>query len=376
VRRRERWEYLGSAPRVAWDAIVGGQYRFTFDTMPMAVRGMSWPARLNLLAAGLNLARRRLRPWSWPLHMQIELTSFCDLECPVCPTGLGALRRAASAIDPELLEQILREAGPYLLTLSLWAWGEPLLYKHLGRALEAAGRYPMVTLLSTNGQSLSAPRVQEALRAHPPTYLIVAIDGLTDATNTVYRKGARLAPALDGVRALADWKQQTGARFPVLHCRFIAMRQNEHELPRLRGFAEEAGFDMVSLRSLSIIDAAEDGHRGMVPAAERLRAYRYEHGRRVRRRDFVCQYAFSFPTVLADGTVVACDQDFNGREPYGVLRKGGSFRSIWTSRRASEVRRTIRDRPGEFSFCRNCPYADRPISSCSFDGYAVRPFEV
>ncbi|HPK71702.1 MAG TPA: hypothetical protein PLN93_07150, partial [Vicinamibacterales bacterium] len=112
MRRRERWEYLGSAPRVAWDAIVGGQYRFTFDTMPMAVRGMSWPARLNLLAAGLNLARRRLRPWSWPLHMQIELTSFCDLECPVCPTGLGALRRAASAIDPELLEQILREAGP------------------------------------------------------------------------------------------------------------------------------------------------------------------------------------------------------------------------------------------------------------------------
>lgn len=376
MRQRERWEYLGSAPRVGWDAVVRGQYRFTFDTMPMVVRGMSWPARLNLLAAGLNLAHRRLRPWSWPLHMQIELTSFCELECPVCPTGLGALNRAASAVDPELFEQILREAGPYLLTLSLWAWGEPLLYNHLGRVLETAGRYPMVTLLSTNGQSLSAPRVQEALRAHPPTYLIVAIDGLTDDTNSVYRKGARLAPALDGVRSLADWKQRTGARFPVLHCRFMAMRQNEHELPSLRGFAEEAGFDMVSLRSLSIIDSAEDAHRNMVPADELLRAYRYEHGQRVERDDFVCQHAFSFPTVLADGTVVSCEQDFNGREPYGVLQKGGSFRSIWMSRRASEVRRTIRDRPGELSFCRNCPYADRPISSCSFDSYAVRPFEV
>src|SRR5512139_2253123 len=189
MRRAERWEYLGSAPRVAWDAIVRGQYRFTFDTMPMAVRGLSWPARLNLLAAGGNLVHRRLRPWSWPLHMQIELTSFCELECPVCPTGIGALERSASAVDPELFEQVLREVGPYLLTLSLWAWGEPLLYKQLGRVLEAAGRYPMVTLLSTNGQSLSTPRVQEALREHPPTYLIVAIDGLTDATNSVYRKG-------------------------------------------------------------------------------------------------------------------------------------------------------------------------------------------
>ncbi len=189
----------------------------------------------------------------------------------------------------------------------------------------------MVTLLSTNGQSLNTPRVQEALRAHPPTYLIVAIDGLTDQTNSVYRKGARLAPALDGVRSLADWKQRTGARFPVLHCRFMAMRQNEHELPSLRGFATDTGFDMVSLRSLSIIDSAEDAHRNMVPADELLRAYRYERGERVQRHDFVCQHAFSFPTLLADGTVVSCEQDFNGSQPYGVLKKGGSFRDIWLS---------------------------------------------
>ena len=376
MRSRERWEYIGSAPRIAWDAIVRGQYRFTFDTMPMVVRSLSWPGRLNLLAAGLNLAHRRTRPWSWPLHMQIELTSFCELACPVCPTGIGALQRSASAIDPALVEDVLREAGPHLLTLSLWAWGEPLLYKHLDRVLETASRYPMRTLLSTNGQSLDAPRVQKALRAHPPTYLIVAIDGLTDETNSVYRQGARLAPALNGVRALADWKARAGSRLPVLHCRFMAMRQNEHEIPALREFAAEAGFDMVSLRSLSIIDSAEQAHHDMVPAAEALRAYGYsEHGR-VQRGDFVCQHAFSFPTVLADGTVVACEQDFNGQHAYGVLKRGGSFGAIWRSARAGGVRRTIRDTPGDYSFCRNCPYADRPISSCSFESYAVRPFEV
>jgi radical SAM protein with 4Fe4S-binding SPASM domain len=376
VRRQERWEYLGSAPRIAWDAIARGQYRFTFDTMPIVVRGMSRRSRLNLLAAGLNLAHRRPMPWSWPINMQVELTSFCELECPVCPTGIGELQRSASAIDPELFEAVMREVGPYLLTLSLWAWGEPLLYKHLARALEIASRYPMATLLSTNGQSLNTARVQEALRQHPPTYLIVAVDGLTDDTNSVYRKGARLAPALEGVRALADWRQKTGSRYPVLHCRFMAMRQNEHEMSGLRAFAEAAGFDMVSLRSLSIIDSAEETHRNMVPADELLRAYHYDQGHRVSRTDFVCQHAFSFPTLLADGRVVACEQDFNGQHTYGVMNAGGSFREIWRSRRAGDIRRTIRDRPGEYSFCRNCPYADRPISSCSFASYAVRPFEV
>jgi radical SAM protein with 4Fe4S-binding SPASM domain len=376
MRRRERWEYLGSAPRIAWEAAARGQYRFTFDTMPMHVRGMSWRARANLLAAGLNLAYRRPRPWSWPLHMQVELTSVCELECPVCPTGIGELRRSASAIDPDLFDQLMDEVGPYLLTVSLWAWGEPLLYKHLDRALATVARYPVRSLLSTNGQRLDAPAVQEGLRRHPPTYLIVAIDGLTDATNSVYRKGARLAPALAGVRALAEWKARTGARFPVLHGRFMAMRHNEHELPALPEFAAAAGFDMVSLRGLSIIDSAEPAFQAMVPADELLRAYRYKDGRRLTRSDFICQHAFSFPTVLADGTVVACEQDFNGQQAHGVLRRGARFGDIWRSTRAAGVRRAIRDHPGDFSFCRNCPYADRPISSCSFESYTIRPFEV
>ena len=114
----------------------------------------------------------------------------------------------------------------------------------------------------------------------------------------------------------------------------------------------------------------------MVPVNELLRAYRYEQGRRVQRHDFVCQHAFSFPTILADGRVVACDQDFNGQQAYGVVKKGGAFRDVWLGARASEVRRTVRDNSGEYSFCRNCAYADRPISRCSFASYAVRPFEV
>jgi len=376
VRKKERWEYLSRGPRIAWDAIVRGQHRFTYDQMPMVIRGMSLAGRANLLRSGLNLAYRRLKPWGWPLHMQIELTSFCDLECPVCPTGTGELTRSAKSIDVDLFEGVMKEAGPYLLTLSLWAWGEPLLHKKLDRILEITQRYPAVSLLSTNGQTLNHPRVQDALRRFPPTYLIVAIDGLCDETNSVYRRGARLAPALEGVRALAGWKRETGAALPVLHCRFMAMRQNEHELPRLRAFAEQAGFDMVSIRSLSIIDSVEQPHRDLVPVSSLLKAYDYKDGERVRRSDFVCQHAFSFPSVLADGTVVACEQDFNGHDAYGVISRENTLSKVWRSAHASTVRRTIKHHPEDYSFCRNCPYADRPISSCSFDSYELRPVEL
>jgi radical SAM protein with 4Fe4S-binding SPASM domain len=278
-------------------------------------------------------------------------------------------------MDVGLFEKLMEEAGPYLLTASLWAWGEPLLHKGLEEILRIAQRYPVATLLSTNGQNLAQESVQRALRAHPPAYLIVAIDGLSDETNSVYRKGAKLRPALDGVRALAEWKQRSGARRPVLHCRFMAMKHNEGELPRLRQFSLDAGFDMVSIRSLSIIDSTEAPHDDMVPASALLRAYEYAGGKRVRRKDFVCQHAFTFPTVMADGTVVACEQDFNCRHAFGAMPQHGTFAEIWRSRHAARIRGTIRDSRDDFSFCRNCPFADRPTSDCSLESYALRPLE-
>jgi MoaA/NifB/PqqE/SkfB family radical SAM enzyme len=376
LRSKERWEYLSRAPRIARNLLLWGEHRFTFDYMPMSVKGLSWPGRWNMLRAALNLGYRRLRPWNWPLHMQVELTSFCNLRCPVCPVGTGDLERTPQAMDPDLFERLMEEAGPYLLTLALWAWGEPLLHPELRRMLAIARRYPAAVLLSTNGQNLNRPSVQDALRGEPPAFLIVAIDGLCDETNSAYRRGAKLAPALEGARALADWKARTGSSLPVLHFRFLAMKQNEHEIPRIREFAAENGFDMVSIRGLSIIDSTERPHRDLLPADRLLRAYRYEDNRRVRRSDFVCQHAFNFPTVLADGTVVACEQDFNGHHPYGIFSRERSFAGIWFGRDARRVRKVVRDDPEQYSFCRNCPYADRDSSSCSIEGYSLRPLQL
>jgi hypothetical protein len=142
MRSRERTRGLLRAPKLAWDVLVRGRYGFVYDRMPMVAEGMSSAKRLNLFRAGANLLSRNLHTWSMPLHMQFELTNYCTLRCPVCPTGAGLVRRAAQAMDPALFEE-------------------------------------------------------------PPAYLVVAFDGLTGETNSQYRSGARLAPILDGVRRLA-----------------------------------------------------------------------------------------------------------------------------------------------------------------------------
>lgn len=372
VKSSALWRYLSRAPRLLPDILVLGRYGFSFDLMPLRAEGMSVGKRLNLLVAGLNLLHRRLVPWSWPIHLQVEVVNYCNLRCPVCPVGTGALERQRMAMDLELYERLMAEVGRYLLTVPLWAWGEPLLHPRLAEMVGIARKHGVIPMVSTNGQNLDDRRVVEDLAREPPTYLIVAIDGVTRRTASLNRPGADIEAALRGVRRLADIKRRTGQQLPVLHLRTIVTRHNQDEVGEVKEFAAANGFDFMSLRALVVIGGDESAHRQRVPDVHRFRAYDYEGDARVRRRDFLCERAFCFPAVLADGTVVACDQDYNARHPLGRLGMDGTFADIWFGPKAREVRRTIRQNRESFSFCRDCPFADRPTGTCSISAYDLR----
>ena len=375
MRPEERRRGLLRAPKLAWDLFVRGRYDYVYDQMPIRASGMSMAKRFSLARAGANMIHRRLTPWSMPLHLQVELTNYCELRCPVCPTGSKLLNRRPTTMDLATFEKLIDEVGPYLLTLSLWAWGEPLLHPDLEKILRAARKHNVTILLSTNGQRLNRDDVLNALIREPPTYLIVAIDGLSDETNSKYRVGAKLAPALDGVRRLADMKRKSGTNLPVLHMRYIVMKHNQHEVPRLQEFAASNGFELVTVRTLSIIDSSssEQVHTELIPDSETWRAYDYENGKRVRREDYICQEPFWFPTVFADGSLVPCEQDYNGQQTIGVISEKVSFRELWYSKQAARVRKVIRDNAESLSFCCNCPYKDRPVTDCSIEAHYIDP---
>ena len=154
MRKIERWKSLVKSPKIIWNLLFLGKYNFYFDLMPVELKRMSLRKQINLIMFGLNLIYRRIYPWSWPIHMQVEITNYCNLKCPICPTGNKSLNRPPTAIDIDLFKSLMNEAGHYLLTLALYAWGEPLLHPKLSEILKIIRKYNLVTFLSTNGQNL------------------------------------------------------------------------------------------------------------------------------------------------------------------------------------------------------------------------------
>lgn len=375
MNRKIRKQLLMKAPLTLWDLLVNGRYEFKYDLMPIRLRRLPLKKRINLIKAGFNLFHRKLHPWSRPINMQVELTNFCNLKCPVCPIGTGDLRRNPKAMEPELLERLLDEWGQYLLTIALFAWGEPLLHPQLKQMLSIASRYTIPTRLSTNGQNLNDERVIDALITHPPTYLIVALDGLTDVTNARFRVGATLSPALAGVRRLQELKKKNNQSLPILHMRYIVMKSNQHELPRVKAFAKAHHFDILTIRLLNPRDINDGGSFDqLIPDIKKYDSVKEDTGNEF---GFICDYPFLFPTMLADGTLVACDHDYNGQCPIMVATPDTSFDELWFSKKTSAARKMIRDHPCRQSFCSKCPYPPRETGSCSVEVFILNPsFEV
>jgi hypothetical protein len=212
VRAHERIGGIYRAPLLAARLMLQGRYDFVYDQMRISLRGIGWFKRANLALSGLNLLYRRVHPWSMPLHMQFELTSYCNVRCLVCPTGAwtSSARRAMELS----FRQVMAEAGPYLLTASLWGWGESLLHPALAdflRRRKNIGRH-----FSFDQWAESAPgRNNRCHHGYPPSYLIVAIDGITNETNSHFRVGARLEPIIEEC-AVSELKQQNEPEASVL----------------------------------------------------------------------------------------------------------------------------------------------------------------
>ncbi len=361
---KRRW-YLKNAPRLAWNILAKGQYDFSMDLMPMHSTRMPIAKRLNLARSALNLFHRSSKPSSMPINLQIEVTNRCNLRCPVCPSGLKKLKRPTGDLDLDLYRDFLKETGPYALSAMLWGWGEPLLHPRFSEIVRMTRSYGIIPYTSTNGQALSRDHVIEGLLSDPCDYLVIAVDGLTDETLSTYRVGARLAPILDGVKRLVEGRRRLGLDKPILHMRYIVMKHNQHELPDVENFARRHGFDQLAIRALSQVEDDSSLFENMKPDLKKYNAFAYNGGKRIHRSDFWCQHAFAMGTLFVDGSIPVCDQDYNLEAPFGVMGKDVSFKDVWYGRQAHSVRRVVRERRTDYSFCRRCPYADRDVNTCS-----------
>ena len=184
-----------------------------------------------------------------PNRLYVECTAACNISCDqaCCAPETGITRtRQAGMLDFEVFRRVVDEAGPSLVRIDFFNYGEAFLHK---RAVEMCeyikSRFPHVYLYtSTNGLAFTEEQVRRLIRSGIDE-VTFSIDGATPESYVKYRRRGDFAKALRNLRLAVDEKRAIGSDVPVINWRYILFIHNDsdEEMQRARATAADIGVD-------------------------------------------------------------------------------------------------------------------------------------
>lgn len=215
-----------------------------------------------------------------PSRLYVECTAACNISCTeaCCAPETGITRtRQAGMLDFDLFRRVVDEAGPSLVRIDFFNYGEAFLHK---RAIEMCeyikAQFPQVYLYtSTNGLAFTEAQARRLVHSGIDE-VTFSIDGATPDSYVKYRQRGRFDLALANLRAMADEKRRAGRDLPFINWRYILFTWNdtEAEMDLARRLARDAGVDRLCWE---LTDHPEHAYsRRFLPGAPALLAIRHE----------------------------------------------------------------------------------------------------
>jgi hypothetical protein len=226
------------------------------------------------------LTVRSIDAGAQPSRLYIECTAACNISCAqaCCAPETGITRtRQAGMLDFDLFRRVIDEAGPSLVRVDFFNYGEAFLHK---RAVEMCEyiktNFPHIYLYtSTNGLALSEAQARRLVHSGIDE-VTFSIDGATSESYAKYRQRGKFDVAIANLRTMVDEKRRSGRDVPFLNWRYILFTWNDGdaEMDEARRLAAEIGVDRLCWE---ITDHPEDAYsRRFVAGSRELAAARHE----------------------------------------------------------------------------------------------------
>jgi len=282
-----------------------------------------------------------------PLTLMLEPNNFCNLKCPLCPTGQGLIKRKKQSLSFEKAKKILDQLGKEIVHLRLWNWGEPLLVKDLFKIIKYAKKYKIFVNTSTNAYFLTKQNAKKIVESGLDE-LIISLDGASEKTYKKYRKKGSFKKVLEAIKEIKKQKEIQRKKYPKIKLQFIIMKHNEDEIDKIIKIAKEIGVDTLFFKSIGVMDTdvKEDVKKYLPTKKEFIR----ESFDKIENK---CDYLWEEITINVDGSVVPCCRDSNNKYVFGNIFKE-NFKVIWNNKKFQDFRKRLLKDKKSIPICKFC----------------------
>lgn len=324
--------------------------------------GITPPSRaVNFFLIYLSKYFRLTKVLGKPITAMIEPVNYCNLKCPLCPTGAGLIKRKKEAMSFEDFKKIVDNLGSSVIHLRLWNWGEPLLNKDLPKMIRYAKSKRMFVNTSTNSYFLDEKVMKELIESGLDQ-LIVSLDGASEKTYNKYRKNGDFKKVVRSLKKAAELKEEIGTKYPEIKLQFIVMNHNEHEIEEIVKLAKEVRADTLFLKTVGVMDPNLKGIEKYLPKNKKFRRQMLkENSGLVPLSGKVCNLLWEEVTINADGSVIPCCMDAHGKYPFGNIKKQ-KLSEIWNSSKIVDFRKQVLRKKDSIDICRGCSGSNKELS--------------
>lgn len=288
----------------------------------------------------------------YPPQVVVELSSICNLKCPMCYTRNNDFKRVnRTFMDFDLFRKIIDEISRKVYKIRLSFRGEPTLNPHFiecVRYAKSKGIGEVSTV--TNGTMLDMDFFIECAKAGMDRFSI-SVDGLENQYNKI-RYPAKFLDLVGKLEQIKEYKLKHGLVKPII---------------KVQGLWP------------AIKPAPEDYYHTFLPLSDYITFYpladlRYKDTDIEYKEDFFCAALYQQLVIGADGEVVLCINDELGDCKLGNVRVQSVY-DIWHGELMNDLRRKHND--GLWHECAPCKKCALPrkkefTESFKVDGRTIR----
>jgi MoaA/NifB/PqqE/SkfB family radical SAM enzyme len=198
----------------------------------------------NLLLAESERKLRRIEVKSYPYLLIADPCNYCNLKCPLCPTGLGELGRPQAMLSLDHFKKYFDPLQPYLFETYMHNWGESLLNPQVYSMISYAQDQNVGTNLSSNFVAVNSRDIDNLL-ACGLEYLVISLDGTNQNSYAKYRVGGNFDRVVSNLSELLRRRAARRQKTPIVEWQFIVMKHNEHEVAEAEILAQRLGVDLL-----------------------------------------------------------------------------------------------------------------------------------
>jgi len=274
-----------------------------------------------------------LEPGNFPLHIDIEVTSVCNLKCPFCATTYLQPKIKNGFIEWKRVKKVLDEGGAYgAYACKFNMRGEPLLHEDLGRFIKYAKKKGFIDVFFNTNATLLTREKANMLIDSGLDRLTVSVESFNKEMYERNRVGAKFEDMVANVETLRQLRDRLKCTKPKIRIQAVLIPELRERMDEFVDFWKDKS-DQVSYNEM-----LDNPPRKI----------------RLVRSQWVCPFHYQRIAIMWDGTITTCSSDFYGKLALGNI-DSTSMRDCWHSP-LDTLRKLHREgRAHEIKTCVECP---------------------